>query len=173
MKFKIMRPVLRAWRSRSYQPGTIGRSLALGMIIGFSPTVGAQMIVCLIVAFFWNRLLSTRVNMAAALVGSMVVNPVTMAPTYFVYYKIGCLAIDCRGHVDENTFEGLSSFTQLGGTVMLSLWMGSILFMAAGYPIGWYLGNRIEAFLESRKKKRKLRDNGTVRRNKQAPATTS
>lgn len=171
MKFKIMRPVLRAWRSRSYQPGTIGRSLALGLIIGFSPTVGAQMIICLIVCFFWNRFLTTRVNIAAALVGSMVVNPITMGPTYFVYYKIGCLAIDCRGHVDEGTFDGLSSITQLGGTVMLSLWIGSLLFMIAGYPVGWYIGNRVEAFLESRKKKRLGRSASEIDRAKQASAT--
>ena len=146
--------MLRVWRSKSYQPGTLGRSLALGMVIGFSPTVGAQVVICLMVCFVWNRLLRAQISMPAALVGSMVVNPITMGPTYFVYYKIGCLAVDCHGPVDSGTFASLGNITELGWTVMLSLWVGGILFMLAAIPLGFYLGRRVETFLENRRKRR-------------------
>ncbi|MCB1885505.1 MAG: DUF2062 domain-containing protein [Geminicoccaceae bacterium] len=154
MKFKIMRPLLKAWRARDYRAGTIGRSLAVGMVIGFSPTVGFQVILCLAVCFLWNRVSKYKLSIPPAVVGSLVVNPLTMGPTYFVYYEIGCLAMRCEGKWSMERLGSLSSVTEMGWTLFLSLWLGSIPFMIGGYFLGGYLGDRMEAFLRNRQLRR-------------------
>ncbi|MEZ5823415.1 MAG: DUF2062 domain-containing protein [Geminicoccaceae bacterium] len=154
MKFRILRPILRIWRDKGYRPGTIGVSLASGMVIGFSPTVGLQMIICVITGFLWNRISNLRLNIPAMLVGSMVVNPITMGPTYYLYYKTGCLAVTCNVDMSADRFANLSSIGDLGSTILIAVLIGSIPFMIAGVPIGLFLGRKFEQFLEARRSKR-------------------
>jgi len=149
--------MLKLWRSKTYRPGTIGRSLAFGMVVGFSPTVGLQMVICLILTLLWNRFVSSHINLAAALVGSMVVNPLTMAPTYLAYYKIGCTVVTCTVELNMEAFASIGSFFDLGLTVLVSLWIGGILFMIASIPVGLYLGRKLEGFLEHRRQRRRAR----------------
>ena len=154
MKFKIMRPLLRTWRSRSYMPGTIGRSLAIGTVIGFSPTVGLQVVLCLGVCLLWNRFFNPKLSLPPAVVGSLVVNPLTMGPTYFVYYQLGCGVMHCTGEWSMERLGSLGSITEMGWTLLAALWLGSIPFMLGGYFAGRYLGNRFEAFLQARRRRR-------------------
>ncbi|MCB2053273.1 MAG: DUF2062 domain-containing protein [Geminicoccaceae bacterium] len=157
MKFKILRPMLRAWRSKSYRQGTLGLSLAAGMVIGFSPTVGLQVVICLVAGFLWNKFSTIHLSLPAMLVGSMVVNPLTMGPTYFVYYKIGCVALACDVAMSADAFASFSSITEMGETILAAVSLGSVPFMLAGIPLGIFLGNRIEAFLHRRRARRQER----------------
>lgn len=167
MKFRLLRPMLRAWRSKAYQSGTLGRSLAIGMVIGFSPTVGAQAILCLIFGLIWNRVSDLKMNMPAMLVGSIVVNPITMGPTYFLYYKIGCLFTTCYLDMSAEKFGSFGAITDFGQSIIIPVVIGSIPFVVAGAPIGYWMGRRIERFLDRRRLRRKER--GTLGF---APATT-
>ena len=152
MKFKILRPMMRVWRSKAYRSGMLGWSVGIGMFIGFSPTIGLQMLVCIALALTWNRFHEIKLNLPAMLVGSLVVNPLTMAPTYVLYYQIGCQVITCRGRgVNEEFFLSLSNVTQLGWGIALPIIIGSLPFMLVGLPVGVYLGNRVEALLEKRR----------------------
>ncbi len=155
MKFKVLRPMMRFWRSKAYRPGLIGWSLGIGMVIGFSPTIGLQMIICIAFCIAWNRVHSSKLNLPAMLVGSLVVNPLTMAPTYVLYYQIGCRAVECRLHLNEEFFGSLGNITQLGTGIIVPILLGSIPFMIAGLPIGIYIGNRVEALLEARRHRRR------------------
>ena len=157
MKFRILRPILRIWRDKGYRPGTIGLSLASGMFIGFSPTVGLQMVICIVVGFLWNRISTIKLNLPAMLVGSMVVNPVTMGPTYYLYYKLGCVAVACDVGITAEKFSNLSSITELGSSMLLAVLLGSVPFMLASIPTGLYLGRKFEQFLQGRRLKRKER----------------
>lgn len=154
MKFKILRPMMRVWRSKTYRPGTLGWSVGLGMFIGFSPTIGLQMVICIAFCLLWNRLHHIKLNLPAMLVGSLVVNPLTMAPTYLLYYKIGCGVVDCRFRLTEAFFASLTNIMQLGSHVMVPIIIGSLPFMIVGLPVGIYLGNRVEKLLETRRRKR-------------------
>ena len=152
MKFKILRPMMRVWRSKAYRSGMLGWSVGLGMFIGFSPTIGLQMLVCIGLALTWNRFHEIKLNLPAMLVGSLVVNPLTMAPTYVLYYQIGCQVVTCRGRgVSEEFFLSLSNVTQLGWGIALPIIIGSIPFMLVGLPVGIYLGNKVEGLLEKRR----------------------
>ncbi len=154
MKFKILRPMLRTWRSQTYRPGMLGWSLGVGLVIGFSPTVGLQALICVAVTLVWNRFHSAKMNLPAMLVGSFVVNPFTMAPTYLLYYQIGCQVVDCHLRLREEFFASLDSITSLGGHILVPILLGSLPFMLIGLPLGLYLGNRIEALLEARRRRR-------------------
>lgn len=157
MKFRILRPLLRAWRSKAYRAGTLGRSLATGMLIGFSPTVGAQAIICLIFGLIWNRLSEIKMSLPAMLVGSIVVNPITMGPTYYLYYQVGCLVTDCTIEIDTGHFATLGAITEVGQALVMPVVLGSIPFMLLGVPLGYWIGQRVERFLESRRAKKKHR----------------
>lgn len=154
MKFKILRPMLRSWRSKAYRRGMLGWSLGIGLLIGFSPTVGLQMVICLAVCLGWNRLHEIKLNLPAMLVGSFVVNPFTMAPTYLLYYQLGCQVVDCRSRLNEEFFMSFGNITQLGFHILLPITLGSIPFMLMALPVGVYLGNRLEGFFEARRRRR-------------------
>jgi uncharacterized protein (DUF2062 family) len=155
MKFKVLRPMMRFWRSKAYRPGLIGWSLGIGMVIGFSPTIGLQMIICIAICLGWNRLHSSKLNLPAMLVGSLVVNPLTMAPTYVLYYQIGCRVVECHLSLNEEFFMSLGNVTQLGAGIIVPVMLGSIPFMIAALPAGIYLGNRVESLLEARRLRRR------------------
>jgi uncharacterized protein len=154
MKFKILRPMMRVWRSKTYRPGMLGWSVGLGMVIGFSPTIGLQMVICIAFCLAWNRLHEIKLNLPAMLVGSLVVNPFTMAPTYLLYYKLGCSVVDCRFRLNEAFFASLSNIMQLGPHVIVPIILGSLPFMIVGLPIGIYIGNKVEHLLETRRRRR-------------------
>jgi uncharacterized protein (DUF2062 family) len=123
-------------------------------VIGFSPTVGLQALICIAVTLVWNRFHSAKMNLPAMLVGRFVVNPFTMAPTYLLYYKVGCQVVDCHLRLREEFFASLDNITSLGGHILVPIQLGSRPFMIIGLPLGLYLGNRIEALLEARRKRR-------------------
>ncbi len=162
MKFKILRPMMRVWRSKTYRPGLLGWSLGIGMVIGFSPTIGLQMVICIALCLAWNRLHEVKLNLPAMLVGSLVVNPLTMAPTYLLYYQIGCRVVDCRFELNEAFFGSLANILQLGSHVMVPIAIGALPFMVVGLPVGLYLGNKVEALLEGRRLKRPERARARV-----------
>jgi len=165
MKFKILRPMMRVWRSKTYRAGMLGWSLGIGLVIGFSPTIGLQMVICIAVCLAWNRMHAIKLNLPAMLVGSLVVNPLTMAPTYLLYYQIGCQVVECRLRLNEEFFMSLSNVSQFGAGIIVPIILGSLPFMMVGLPVGIYLGNRIEGFLERRRHRRPLRRSARERAN--------
>lgn len=147
--------MLRAWRSERYKAGTLGLSLGWGMSIGFAPLVGLQMVLCVAITLIWNRLLKSRLSVAAMIVGSFVVNPLTMAPTYFLYYQLGCGMITCGKALDREAFSSPLLLLQQGGDISLAILLGSAPFVIVGFPVGLWLGNRVEALLEARRLRRR------------------
>src|SRR3546814_12283815 len=96
--------------------GVIARSMAMGMVVGFSPTVGLQMAICIAIAVAVNRLRGRYTfDSVIALIGSLVVNPLTMVPTYALYYLIGCRMLTCpavakRSEERRGGKEGVSTW---------------------------------------------------------------
>ena len=81
-------------------PTSIARGGALGMWIGLTPTVGAQMIIAGALA------VPLRANLPVAMAMVWVSNPVTMIPLYFAFYLVGSvmLGVESAGY---GTFRDL------------------------------------------------------------------
>jgi len=61
----------------------LARGIAVGLLVGFTPTVGIQTLMMLAAS------LSFRANFIAAFIVSNVSNPFTMAPLYYGFYRLG------------------------------------------------------------------------------------
>ena len=83
-----MRPIIR-WviRLRS-SPRAIAGGLGLGTFIAFTPTIGVQLILAVIVATFFNM------NRPAAMIPVWITNPITVAPIYTFNYWLGAKVWD-------------------------------------------------------------------------------
>jgi len=78
-----LRPVLR-WITRlRSSPKAIAGGLGLGTFVAFTPTVGVQLILAVIIATFFN------LNRPAAMIPVWITNPLTIAPIYTFNYWLG------------------------------------------------------------------------------------
>lgn len=148
---RIVAKILRQGKKIALTDGVIPRSMAMGMVVGFSPTVGLQMAICVVIALAVNRFRRQYVfDTVIAVIGSLVVNPLTMVPTYTAYYFIGCRMMTCTSVVEFQSDSHIQQvLTNLGeGTAAILL--GSVPFMALGVPLGYGIGRLIERFLERR-----------------------
>lgn len=78
-----MRPLLRWVIGLRSSPRAIAGGLAIGTFIAFTPTVGVQIILAVIVASCFG------VNRAAAMIPVWITNPITVAPIYTLNYWLG------------------------------------------------------------------------------------
>lgn len=149
-------------------PGVISRSMAMGMVVGFSPTVGLQMVLCILIAAACNRFWRPGMfDWVIALVGSLVVNPLTMVPTYTFYYFIGCQMMTCSTLIEFHDAEHIKDFILSLGEGTVAILIGSLPFMIAGLPGGYYLGRAIEKLLEARAHRRRIRLMEVARRRRE------
>ncbi|AFX99152.1 hypothetical protein A1OE_971 [Candidatus Endolissoclinum faulkneri L2] len=158
MQIKIISKILRQWKKTSMSPGVISRSMSMGMVIGFSPTVGLQAIICFLTAFICNRLWrQDTFDWIIALVGSLVVNPLTLVPTYTFYYWVGCHMITCSNVMDVQDFENIKYFLYALKEGTAAIFLGSVPFMIIGLPLGYYIGKIVERLLKNRIQSRQAR----------------
>jgi uncharacterized protein (DUF2062 family) len=80
-----LRPIMRWTLKLRSSPRAIAGGLGVGMFIAFTPTVGIQIILAIIVATLCN------VNRPAAIVPVWITNPVTVGPIYTFNYWLGSL----------------------------------------------------------------------------------
>ncbi len=121
------RRVLRSLMMIDDAPHSIALGTAIGMFIGLTPTVGAQMILVVVFAFLTRRLF--RFNQVAALLTVYISNPVTMIPMYVFNYKVGRLFVE--GHGDVSKFGKILEYDGL------SEWWNAVvgLFVEFGTPL--------------------------------------
>ncbi len=78
-----LRPILRWITKLRSSPKAIAGGLGLGTFIAFTPTVGVQLILAVIIATFFN------LNRPAAMIPVWITNPLTVAPIYTFNYWLG------------------------------------------------------------------------------------
>ena len=89
---------------------TLARGAAIGLFIGLTPTVGIQVVLLVIASMIF------RANFPVALVLSFISNPLTMAPLYFGFNRLGEVILGVlpvptidwpgiRGLIAEETLE--------------------------------------------------------------------
>lgn len=123
---RVIQPVLRLNDS----PHSLALGVTMGVFVAFTPTVGIQITIVVILGTL------LRANRIAAVAMTWISNPVTMIPMYYAYYLLGLFVLR-RDGIDREQFnelcrlgDGRSSwqfvadiFHRLGAP----LWIGSLI----------------------------------------------
>ena len=107
---------------------TTAKGLALGIFIGLTPTMGAQIILTGIAAII------LRVNIPIALAGSLITNPFTAPFIYPLQYKLG-VWLAGSPHVEE--LRGYTGMMRMFVRYAKPLWIGSIVSGAAAATVAY------------------------------------
>lgn len=165
-----LRPVLRWVVKLRSSPRAIAGGLGVGMFVAFTPTVGVQLIIAVVLATLLN------VNRAASLVPVWITNPITVAPIYTFNYWLGLKV--CEGpplkevsalFIDIGRTMALLEFwnikeqflavLQMGRDILLPLVLGSLMVgIVSGFLV--YLGSlKLLSIFFARRAKRRLLNN--------------
>jgi hypothetical protein len=108
---------------------TVAGGLALGIFIGFTPTMGAQIILAGIAGYF------LKVNLPVALAGTFVTNPFTAAIIYPLLYRFGVWMV---GVPDASDLEGYTGMLRSFAGYAKPLWVASLVIgsVAATFAYG-------------------------------------
>jgi len=107
---------------------TLARGIAVGLFIGLTPTVGIQSLLMLAAAFAF------RANFIAAFIVSNVSNPLTMAPLYYGWNRLGHFLIEqlpIEPVVIDEVGEEVAFET-------LALFLGSVVTAAPMAALGYF-----------------------------------
>jgi len=126
--------VIRLARLRS-EPDAIGRGLALGLFIGFTPTFGFQIILAILFAFL------LRQNKIATFIGVWVTNPVTAPLIYGLEYSLGRLLLGMPPLAADH--PGFHLNWALGADIICPLLLGSLVLGIPAAIIGYSLTVRL------------------------------
>ncbi|MGN7614143.1 DUF2062 domain-containing protein [Magnetococcales bacterium HHB-1] len=85
LTYRLVIPIKRHRRN----PIEAARGVAMGMIIGMTPTIGAQMYLLAMIWWLARVVFKWRFSLIIAIAWSWLSNPLTLAPLYFVYYLTG------------------------------------------------------------------------------------
>lgn len=155
---RVATKIIRQGRRMAFSRGVISRSMAMGMVVGFSPTVGLQMAICIAIALAVNRLRGLYTfDTVIAVIGSLVVNPLTMVPTYTLYYFIGCQLMSCSTGLQIESDHQIQYILTNLGEGSIAILLGSVPFMIVGVPLGYGVGWLIERFLDRRTARQRAR----------------
>lgn len=113
------------------EPDAIGRGMALGLFIGFTPTFGFQMILAIAFAFL------LRQNKIATFIGVFITNPVTAPFIYGLEYEVGrmLLGYPALQHHHLHYEELLSMGAQFAVPLLLGCLVLGIPFSIIGYSL--------------------------------------
>lgn len=134
--------VIRLARLRS-DPDAIGRGMALGLFIGFTPTFGIQLLLAILFAFL------LRQNKIATFIGVWITNPLTAPLIYGLEYQIGRLLLGLSPLAPDRFSYELS--WSMGMQVGAPLLVGSLVLGIPVAIIGYSLTVRFVPSLRQMK----------------------
>lgn len=167
----LRRIVRRIVFSRS-SANSIAWGVALGVFIGLTPTVGFQMIIAAFLATLF------RVNRLAAIVPVWISNPFTIAPIYYLNFRVGATFLPVEGatRVREHfalvaermsdisitdlfatTGAALGEMGRLGFDILAPLFAGSIVVGALGAAAAYPLTLRVVDLVRRRRRSYSIR----------------
>lgn len=134
--------------------------LALGLFIGFTPTMGVQIILAGVAAYL------LRVNVPVAIAASLVTNPFTAAVVYPLEYQLGVWLI---GVPDSAELEGMTlamrGFIRYGQP----LWAGSLFIGTIAAVLGYVAGSALWTVTHRSREARKARRRALARSKQSSP----
>ncbi len=164
-----MRPMLRWVSKLRSSPSAIAGGLAMGTFVAFTPTMGIQFILVVILAT------ALRLNRAAAIAPIWITNPITVAPIYTLNYWIGLqfcdgpplqhvsgIFVDLGKAMASMEFwqiaEQTETILQLGMDITIPLVVGSCIVGVVCGVIAYLVSLKILTLLFNRKEKRRLKN---------------
>ncbi len=162
------RPLLRWIIKLRSSPRAIAGGLGLGTFIAFTPTIGVQLILAIVVATLFNF------NRPAAMIPVWITNPITVAPIYTFNYWLGSriwdgpplsevtgLFIEIGKTMARLEFWDIQKLIlavlQMGKDVLIPLLLGSLIIGAiTGAIVYGFSLNLLSIFLTRRGRKRLL-----------------
>ena len=126
--------IIRLARLRS-SPDAIGRGIALGLFIGFTPTFGVQILLAILFAFL------LRQNKIATFVGVWITNPLTAPLIYGLEYEIGRILLGYPS-LGSNQFTHDFSWS-MGMHVVAPLMLGCLVLGIPSAIIGYAVTVRL------------------------------
>jgi uncharacterized protein (DUF2062 family) len=133
----LKRPVLRFYdRFVKLQgdPNRLARGLALGIFIGFTPTMGIQMPIALLVAALLHQ------SKIAAMIGVWISNPLTAPILYGFTYFVGTTVLGMPLSEAFRMPHTWAELKLLSFDIFLPLWVGGILSGAVAYLPTYHFG---------------------------------
>ncbi|MFN2333947.1 MAG: DUF2062 domain-containing protein [Wenzhouxiangellaceae bacterium] len=124
-----MSAVLERGGSLNVDEYALARGVAVGLVVGLTPTVGIQTFMMLIAS------LTFRANFPAAMVVSFVSNPLTMGPLYYGFNQLGAWLMD-RLPISHAPVSGLG---QGIASETLAMVIGSLVIALPAGLIGYVL----------------------------------
>ena len=112
----------------------IARGLAIGVFMGFTPTLGIQTISAIFVAAIFKG------NKFLAALGAGITNPLTIPFFYTGTYKIGSAVLGNPLDFSFLSHPTFQDFWSIGNDLFLALWVGGLI---VGIPSGivfYFLG---------------------------------
>jgi hypothetical protein len=140
-------------------PRSLAMGTAVGILIGLTPTVPLHTVTII------GTTLLMRVNTIAALISATIVsNPLTFVPQYYLCWKIGNLILPGRLTwarlqevlqilTDEGFFDSLKALSTLSFDALLVMMIGGFLLAIPPALISYYFSLRF--FLKIREKRRR------------------
>lgn len=132
------------------EPERLARGLALGILIGFTPTMGIQMPIALVVAAI------LRQSKIAALIGVWISNPLSAPFLYGFTYVLGAKVLSMEVTQALRIPTTLAELKSLSIEIFLPLWVGGILAGVAAFFPTYYFG--LEAIKGYRAARRRLKE---------------
>lgn len=170
-----MRPILRWLIKLRSSPRAIAGGFALGTFIAFTPTVGVQIILAVVIATFFNM------NRPAAMIPVWITNPITVAPIYTFNYWLGSkfwdgpplkevsgLFIDIGRTMARLEFwdikEQFLAVLHMGREILIPLLLGSLIVgLISGFLV-YILSLKLLSVFFSRRSNKRLLNNKNPKR---------
>jgi uncharacterized protein (DUF2062 family) len=161
MKFEIRRTIryytLKLIRLRG-NPQSLAMGVAVGMLIGISPTIPLHT-----VAIIGVTLLMRVSTVSALLAATVVCNPLTMVPQYYLCWLVGDFILPGRLSWDrikevlslithESFMDGMRTLSSLSLDAILVMMTGGFVIGIPAAIVGYYYSLRF--FIRIREKKR-------------------
>ncbi len=165
-----LRPVFRWFLSLSSSPRAIAGGLGIGTLIALTPTEGIQIFLAVILATLF------KVNRAAAIIPTMVTNPVTVGFTYACSYWLGSMILPgpplaevsalfseiahTMTHLEYwNIKEQLLAGLNMGKEIYIPLFIGSLEIGAISGILVYVISLKILSIFFTRRAEKRLLNN--------------
>jgi uncharacterized protein (DUF2062 family) len=136
---------LRFVRIRAH-PKDIARGMAMGLLLGMTPTYGFQMFLAVLLASILKE------NKIAPLLGVQITNPLSFPVIYAMNYEIGLFILGrTDGIIMPATFE-LRPLIRMSMDIFLPLWVGGFAVGIVAAIIGYFVTLHLVLFYRKEKK---------------------
>ena len=162
---KIINPVLHSTAPVS----EVSLGVAVGVFLGLTPTVGAQMYLVAIVWSIYRYIFRGHFNLPVGVAMVWISNPLTMVPLYYLFLLTGYLLLETKNVLSYELFtETLTRISEPAGTWEMviagahfllidlgwSMIIGSLVYAVPGFIISYFVTAKIVA--SHRKSKARL-----------------